>query len=735
MTKSLRMYGNSLAIIGSIFLFIIIGLGIIASQPKTAAQEITCRVAIVLDRSGSVTARQLDTMKAQVMLLFDPTTGMGNPNINIGFWSFSAGNGRSNYNAPFNTFVSSTGNTSAFETSLNRMISSGGTNYEQGFGYHNGTINTFDRMNDSVIKPADIIVFMTDGLPNVPGNGDGNNQARQAGRNAVLKLKAGSAATGDPKVVVGGIIGNASPGSLNYVVNGADSNSTDLFRISSRYDDLSIKLKDKIGTKCNELFPPQPAERYSLTPTVSGNDRVLTGTDSATFSYTVGSSAPTRGSDMTNWSVKRLVVPRGQTVDRITDLFRNERNEPFRDGYDCDQLLSLVNDNGTCNDVASGQRVFAPGNTSLDTDAASATNVVIDPGWGVGTKVCHVLTLSKPTEAGTPTDRFSSAKCLTIGKNPFVVILGGDLRVGRPFAGDSVSVDDDETDLANVVTKLVPRNDGKTYGSWAEYGVFTPGIVSGFASRAELSGGYPAVSSNIQGEISRLTFSNADDEYGGFVDGSAGLGRIPDAPSAIMAGKNRIKDLRPDEGIVINEGMPSGVYAKAQGDLIVPEGRLGRGQSVIVYVPDGKAVITGNLTYNDGPYSAISEIPQLVIIAKNIEIDPKVSNVDAWLIATGKGNDGKISTCNERVNPDDGYTLTSQICNVQLRINGAVMARYLDLRRTGPAVTGAPGSSDIASAPAEVINLPGSTFLWSQSQGGSDVRVQTTFTTELPPYF
>ena len=709
----------------------IIGITILfQTQPKVSAQAPTCRVGIVLDRSGSVGEDNLDTMRAQVMMLFEPISGMNNPNIYLAFWSFSSTSIRTtNYDAPFNGFVSSTGNKGAFETNLNRIVSSGSTNYEQGFGFNGGVLNTFDGMND-IIKQADIIVFMTDGLPNVPGFGDGNATARRVARDAVVKLRAGSTATGESKIIVGGMVGNANQNSLNYVINGADNNATDTFKISSNYDDLSIKLKDKIGTKCNELNPPPAPEGYSLTPTVTSNDDMVSGNSNASFSFNVNNSAKTTTSSPVAWSVKRLVIPRGsQSADVLTSGFHNERGEPFQDNYTCAKLISLVGGSGvTCDEVASGQRAFNPGNTQIDTEAVSALNIIVNEQWSIGTKVCQVLTIDKPTESSAQLNRFSSAKCLTVGKRPLVQVWGGDVRVGRRFVGDPAPTTDDVSTQAYIKTSLTPRSDGKTYGSWAEYGVFASGSITGFASLSGLANGYPSTAVNIQRDISRLTFANTDDEYGKFTENDAGQGTIPDAVSAVLSGRGAPNDITGRDNYSLSN-VSSGIYQKKNGNLILDATSVGKGKSLVLYVPDGTVTINGDISYDNGPYNAIDQIPQLVIIAKNISIKQDVVNVDAWLIANGSGADGRVVTCNE------AGTLTSQICNKQLRINGPIMARHLDLRRTGPAITGSVGSSEAASAPAEIINLSAASYLWSLNQSGSDVRAQTTFTTELPPYF
>lgn len=689
------------------------------TESKVSAQPPVCYAAIVLDKSGSVDDDQLETMRQQITRLFQPG-GIYSDYVRLAFWSFSSTTRTGvNYNAPFNGFVGSRGVNSSFQTNLYRIASGGGTNYEQGFGYdgfvlNNQQMNTYDDI-DSVMNQAQIIVFMTDGQPNTPGGGGDNNPtARGAARSAVLKHKAAG------KLISGGIIQGMNQRSLNYVINGSDTNATDIFNFSSDYTTLSRQLTTIVNQRCSEIIPPVEAAEYSLTPTVTSANTVISGTESASFSYNVHNSADEGSSDSTLWSVKRVLVDRGQSVAPLS-----YGGQPYRDGYSCGQLLALISGNGTCNDVVDGTRSFDAGNTSLDDVALGATTVVLDDGWPVGTKVCYVLTIQKPTQNPNPQNRHSAASCLTVGKRPFIQVHGGDVRVGRYFSTDVFEEDEDDIrDPARIMTSVTPKNDGKTYGSWAEYGVFSPGLIVGFASLAGLADGYESTLPNTQEFWSRLTFANTDNEYGLYTPNDIGQGRIPDYKSEILAGEPVVRNLAGVDDVALNGvGLSSGLYQKATGNLNIDTSLLQKNKVVYIHVPEGTVVIRGNIDYLNGPYSELSEIPQLIIIAKRIEIQPGVSHVSAWLISDHV-DDGTITTCN------DPATLTNLICNLQLRIDGPVLARNLELRRTAGA-----GSGGASGDPAEVINLPINAYLWSQVEGRSNSRAQTTFTTELPPYF
>jgi Mg-chelatase subunit ChlD len=153
--------------------------------------------------------------------------------------------------------------------------------------------------------------------------------------------------------------------------------------------------------------------------------------------------------------------------------------------------------------------------------------------------------------------------------------------------------------------------------------------------------------------------------------------------------------------------------------------------------------INSNITnpnYKNGQtYKNASDLNQMVIIAKNIKISPEVTNVDAWLIASDS-----IYTCysndNDKMNlylgkgGDGNDGLTIDFCNKQLIINGPVMADHLYMLRTYGAGVGNTG--DISSnTPAEIFNLRADAYLWAAARSLVNGRVQTTYTTELPPRF
>jgi hypothetical protein len=168
----------------------------------------------------------------------------------------------------------------------------------------------------------------------------------------------------------------------------------------------------------------------------------------------------------------------------------------------------------------------------------------------------------------------------------------------------------------------------------------------------------------------------------------------------------------------------------ADADITITGGTLAKGEWLVINAKDRKVTITGNIDYANVPLQKIADIPQLVIIADQIDIENSVTNIDAWLIASGPT--GTINTCTRSGATTIGITtpLTKDLCDNLLTINGPVMANKLYLRRTA----GAEDAAQIGVA-AETINLRPDAYLWGSYQASRSARLETTYSQELPPRF
>lgn len=479
---------------------------------------------------------------------------------------------------------------------------------------------------------------------------------------------------------------------------------------------------------------PTPIPSYNLTPKVVAQNRVVSSYGTAQFTYEITNTNQSNPSKQTTWSVTRLTVPSGKPINKLE--YTNSDGDPYRDNYSCSKLLelaemNLVADSDKCEkDIASGKRVFQPGTLDMTGLVGGANELRLSGQYNVGTKICYVLTIDQPTEMNTPVNRFSSVACTTIGYMPFVQVWGGDLVAGRSFPSDI-----NPTDVAHIKANVSTRSSSggtTTYGSWSEYGAVASGDIYGFGTMRGLQGG---VNNPNQLAWSKLTFANVQNEFGRFTETGGSLGRIPSMADRLLADRTPNYNVTDTNAIELG-GEPSSrlyVYQKENGDLTINNSDIGKRKSIVIHVPDHNVIIAGNINYDDGPYGSISELPQVIIIAKNILINENVTNVDAWLLAYGDTNNGIINTCNRTgMSPTSNINirLTIDNCNRTLKINGPIQARELLLRRTaGASAQGAPGE------PAEILNLRADAYLWAHSVSGSDSRVQTTFATELPPYF
>ncbi|MGB2861490.1 MAG: hypothetical protein WBB71_03795 [Candidatus Saccharimonas aalborgensis] len=183
-------------------------------------------------------------------------------------------------------------------------------------------------------------------------------------------------------------------------------------------------------------------------------------------------------------------------------------------------------------------------------------------------------------------------------------------------------------------------------------------------------------------------------------------------------------------GPAINvDTLPSGITNAGASNLTL-QGTLSSPRTVVVRTT-GTVTVSGNLVLGAYPTSG-ANVAQIVVIAQNIIIQPSVTKVDAWLVAqpSSATTGGTISTCDVAQNPYY-LGLSASVCNTQLQVNGPVMARELQLRRT----YGAEKNIGGVNYPAEILNFRPDAFLWELNYGESQGDLTTVSTRELPPRY
>lgn len=464
-------------------------------------------------------------------------------------------------------------------------------------------------------------------------------------------------------------------------------------------------------------LPPLPATDYSLTPSVAIDRTAGESGEPVVVTPTVDNSGSVTSTN-TYWSLSTMSLEPGTPVPAGLTPSDNGGAAAVNTAKPC-QFYASRGANDCKNEAGTtGTTGFAVGTTTI----GSITLPVGD--YVAGTKVCYALSVYSYNEATGANQRWahSGAICLVVAKKPKVQVQGGDLVVGKTYSGVTGAA------LAVVKGSTTNKNVSgtpRTFGSWVEYGIFATGAITGIGSSSAYAA--PGMQSATVCRASILSFTNA----GSSLCGAAPIGgyqttrTIPDVAKSFA-----IDAATPSFGTnpTINLASP-GVQKlyTASGNVTITGGAIGKGEWIVLNAPNATVTITGNITYTSELLQSVGDIPQVVIIAKNINIIDTVTQVDAWLIAKGTvaGADGKLNTCSTVA---ETAQLTIASCNRPLVVNGPVMAQSLLLRRT--AGSGAGAASD---DPAEIFNLRPDAYLWAGTHATGNGRVQTVYMTELPP--
>lgn len=272
-----------------------------------------------------------------------------------------------------------------------------------------------------------------------------------------------------------------------------------------------------------------------------------------------------------------------------------------------------------------------------------------------------------------------------------------------------------------AMTYTMDRTYQSTYGSWGEYGIAAKDKVVS-SSGAGLSSGYAGRDGVSVAGYNKLTFANTP-TFGNFTKNPLVLGGFT-TPS-VRGNRGRIS------GSVDVNSLSTGEYMA--GNVTLSETTLGTGKSVVIR-SSGTVKISGNLLYE--ATSDTTRLPQLIIYAENIIIEPDVSEVNAWLITRDKGY---VSTCGSIVNVTSWLSgLSSSQCDKQLRVNGPIMAGGLFLRRTYGGRHSSPARNDDnmhPGTPAEILNLRADAYIWAYNNYRGSGAIRTMNVKELPPRY
>ena len=343
----------------------------------------------------------------------------------------------------------------------------------------------------------------------------------------------------------------------------------------------------------------------------------------------------------------------------------------------------------------------------------------------------------------------SQPSCRIIAKRPSFQVRGGTV-----YSSDTISTStSNKNNIRNNILAYTPTNSGTTvvFGSWGEQGVFSNGVVKGFAS-----GAATGMTGSVEGINAEYCIFRVPISFANFFPASEPMCPNAEQIGGLEGETKRSGDSGIDTSTVNKKALVdywwvanpvevnvSNAYIGDGGDYIettnlikdkvrftYKNGDLGLNSSVIkagvthVVRATGLITIKGNITYNDlDSYSALQYVPKLIIYGQQgININCGVTRVDALLIS-----DGTVNTCSDATSDVNDRNRSNQLV-----INGVIAANKLVLGRTYGA-----GAGRASAIPAEILNYDTSAILWGRRTAESDEfeTMTTVYQHELAPRY
>jgi hypothetical protein len=374
-----------------------------------------------------------------------------------------------------------------------------------------------------------------------------------------------------------------------------------------------------------------------------------------------------------------------------------------------------------------------------------ATDVRVLPVLQAGDKVCVVTTVnpsSGTVDVGgnvtNPGGVLSSGSvCTTVVAKPYIKAFGNDVSAGAGFSVNGTSSCTATNDKSTILT--IGKNGlGIVYtGAGSQLGVFALGEISNFVSA---SGRNRANDQTIPSAPVGLTFGNygtpsisKNGTYSGFngvdhsqIDGYGGKSSIsrciPDYYGKAATGGATIDSATTTKTYNDSTALPDAIeYTHANSYVQIDGLSSVSGQHVIAV--NGDVYITNNINY--AGYGDVGGIPSLYIIATgNVYVKSNVTNLSGVYVAQQRTNPdgtlttGNISTCAittaGRPTSVTGPNLFNN-CSTQLTVNGAFVAKHIQLLRTfsslknsnnGETAASNNAAESFASSPEMYLSVP-----------------------------
>lgn len=455
------------------------------------------------------------------------------------------------------------------------------------------------------------------------------------------------------------------------------------------------------------------AYNYNLTPSIG-----LSGTNGVSLSVQNDTEMPGKTQTYTKESEWRITQFTAQdTADSDIQDLMNRTTESTR--FPCQVLAQEITiaanraDCITLTESAGRNTIFNKNgeiDSTIDSNNRGTPFPTSLPDPPAATHVCYMLSVNLYKPYGSnPNWRNSKIVCKAGGpKKPKVQVYGDDIRVG-----------------GGIFTSQSPVSSlAKTFGSWGQYASYSVKNVDGYATASGLKDGI-ANATDVSA-YSKLTFANTISPLGRF-DSSVNSKGATDVKKLFDSLTSTPIGISPRVITSLTPGPTPYVFTSPTATLELQGDTIAKGRTHII-VASGNVRITSDIKYTTDRLASLAELPQVVIVAKNITIDKDVEQVDAWLIADSQT--GVINTCGNEPGLPTG--LTTGVCTKQLRVNGPVVANKLLLYRTH----GSSGSTvETLGTPAEMFSNNGDAYLWAYNYAKNNRSLVTTRQIELPPRY
>jgi hypothetical protein len=352
----------------------------------------------------------------------------------------------------------------------------------------------------------------------------------------------------------------------------------------------------------------------------------------------------------------------------------------------------------------------------------------------------------------------SKVECIISGYKPSLQVRAGDMIV----KGNTATETNRKDDLGSTETPKQKR----TFGSWAEYGLFAGGSVSGakMGSGAKYRVGQKTPENPFDPQ-GLLTFSNryslGTTNFGGFKDAiQDGFGQV----TAFF--DNRLEAAKPvnETGASCFDGTTVHLRDCASGDYRLKGSTDGgsrtykidgsglegqKDKSLVFMVGENVTVELTNNIKTPSNYDTITELSQVVFTSEKktgshakylVNIADAATRIDAWLI----NPTGAINTCYYGGGGQDtptaiipGEPIQQHPCYAnRLIVNGPVVAERFFLRRSGGQDQNPAGNPPMQSIAGETFNLRPDAYLWAMNQPGkANQKFTTVDIKDLPPRY